>query len=126
MGAPGLDQAWSVFAPEPLQHEIMLEVELLYADGRRTLWRPPRRSALAAPLGYRLEAWTRRVVRDADSELWRPAAAWIAREHARGGRRPVRVTLRRRWRAVPRPGQASGPRLWNEFDFYTLELRERG
>ena len=122
----GLDQAWSMFAPEPLQHEVVLEAEVRFADGGRTLWRPPQRGAVAAPVGYRLEMWTSRLVRDADSQLWRPAARWIARQHASGGRRPVGVTLRRRWRPVSRPGREGEPRIWSEFDFYTLDLRERG
>jgi hypothetical protein len=122
--AAGLEQAWSVFAPEPLQHEVVLEADVGFADGGRAVWRPPRRGPGAAPIGYRLEMWTLRIVRDADSELWRPAARWIARRYADGGQRPVSVTLRRRWRAVPRPGQTRERRIWNEFDFYTLDVRE--
>jgi hypothetical protein len=124
--AAGLDQAWSVFAPEPLQHEVVFEAEVLYADGGRTVWRPPRRDPLLAPLGYRLEMWTSRVVRDDDSQLWRPAASWIARRYADRARPPASVTLRRRWRSLPRPGWLSTPRIWHEFDFYTLHLRGKG
>lgn len=123
--AAGLHQAWSVFAPKPVQHEVVLEAEVRYPGGGHTQWRPPRRHPTLALVGYHIETWKIRLARDSDSDLWRPAAAWIARRHTSGARRPVSVTLRRRWRPVPRPGESAEPRIWSEFDFYTLDLRTR-
>ena len=54
---------------------------------------------------------------------WERAARWIARQNARDGRVPVRVVLRRRWSDLPPPGMNPKLRVWNEFEFYSIELR---
>ena len=117
----GLSQIWSVFAPDPVSQKVDLSANVEFADGTQATWRPPRRAALDAALGYHWEMWEARAVRDDRSALWAPAARWIAR-HA--GHDVVKVTLRRRWTDVPPLGapRAPGP---GEFDFYTLVLRRR-
>lgn len=118
----GLSQVWNVFAPDPASQVIDLSAEVEFADGAHATWRPPRRSALLAPIGYHWQMWAAQVVRDENSSLWAPAARWIARNGGWGWRRVVRVTLRRSAVDVPAPGArvALPPPL--EFDFFTLDL----
>lgn len=119
----GLSQVWNVFAPEPASQVVDLSAEVEFADGTHATWRPPRRSALLAPIGYHWEMWAAQVVRDENSPLWAPAARWIARNGGWGGRRVVRVTLRRSAVDVPAPGARGPAPPPLEFDFFTLDLR---
>lgn len=121
--ALGLGQNWALFAPDPLRARGELKAEIRYADGTTELWRPPAPRAVAQELGYRWQEWARELVRDDHSELWEPAARWIARTNTRGGQLPVRVTLRRRFALLPPPGGPESRPRWSEFDFYTLDLR---
>jgi hypothetical protein len=114
--AATLEQAWDVFAPDPVHAEVELEATVLFADGTEEIWTPPRAPAALAVLTYHWELWSRAVVTG-----YRPVAQataqWIATQHARAGKAAVRVTLRRRWYEVPPP--ASGrPPLWRESDFF--------
>jgi hypothetical protein len=114
----GLSQRWGVFAPDPAARRIDLSARVTFADGSHAVWRPPRHDAFAATLDYHWEMWAARAARDEGSDLWAPAARWIARSGGWGGRRVVRVTLRRRWVDVPAPGSAATPPV-QEFAFYT-------
>jgi hypothetical protein len=122
----GLSQSWGVFAPRPDSAQISLSADVRFADGSSATWRPPRFGAALALLGYHWQTWTLNVVRDQDSQLWEPAARWIASHGGWGTRRVVSVTLRRSWTDVPAPGARSPPPVGNEFDFYTLNVDRRG
>src|SRR2546421_5042906 len=78
LDAVGLSQPWGVFAPRPVSERMTLSAEVVFVDGGRATWRPPRAGALLATLGYHWQMWTANVVRDEDSALWGPAARWIA------------------------------------------------
>jgi hypothetical protein len=119
----GLEQGWSMFAPDPIAARVELDAELRLADGRTVLWHPPAPGALVQERGYRWAQWTRAVASDDHSELWAPAARWIARTASPGGARPVSVTLRRRFARLTPPGASDRRLRWSEFDFYTLDLR---
>jgi hypothetical protein len=119
----GLSQLWSVFAPEPASQVIDLSARVDFADGTSATWRPPRRGALLAPLGYHWEMWAARVVSDDNADLWAPAARWIASHGGWHRQRVVRVTLRRRWADVPPPStRGPAPSEAAEFEFFTLDL----
>jgi len=114
----GLEQVWNVFAPEPVQMEIELEAILLFADGTEQTWHPPRATPALAPLTYHWELWARAVV-TGNPAVALATAQWVA---ARPGlRKPVQVTLRRRWYKVEAPGGHTVPR-WSETDFYVYRL----
>ena len=121
--AIGFQQSWDVFAPEPIHREVIFDAVIRYADGSETTWRIPR-SGPAFPLpSQRWELWQDRIVEDTQSGRWERSARWIVGHHAAPGRVPVEVVLRRRWSDLPPPGLDPALRLWNEFDFYTLDLR---
>ena len=121
----GLSQTWNVFAPEPATQAIDLSADVEFANGRHSTWRPPRRQALLAPLGYHWEMWAARVVSDDHANLWAPAARWIARHAAGSSRHVVRVTLRRRWVGLRVPGAGAARAGTAEFSFFTLDPRRR-
>ena len=121
--AVGLHQSWDVFAPEPIHREVIFDAVVTFADGGEATWRIPRTGPLFPYSSNRWELWETRIVSDDNSGWWERAARWIARQNARHGRVPVRVVLRRRWSDLPPPGMNPKLRVWNEFEFYSLELR---
>jgi hypothetical protein len=126
--ATGMDQSWSVFAPDPRRETIDIEARVTYADGHMATWRPPAGGDLTgAQWDYRWRKWMENAIQDAHAEaLWAPAAEHVAREMGDGGSRPVSVTLIRRWRDAPPPG-ASGQRgPWKRYAFYTLPVASPG
>jgi hypothetical protein len=124
--ALGLDQNWSVFAPEPRRASIDLHARVDYADGTSALWRPPSGSdTTGAYWDYRWRKWMENAIQDRRRDvMWRPAALFVAREMPRDGTRPVRVTLVRRWRDVPRAASNGTRPAWQSYAFYELPLRE--
>jgi len=94
LNAIGLDQSWALFAPDPRRFSIALRARVLYADGTAETWRPPAGGALIDSYwDYHWQKWQEWVLDARERRLWRPAAEFIARDSARPGRRPVRVTL---------------------------------
>jgi hypothetical protein len=120
--ALGFQQAWDVFAPEPVHREVRFEARVAFADGSEVTWHTPSSGALSAVGSHRWELWEDRIVDDAYAGWWESSARWIARQHVGDGREPVRVALRRRWSDLPPPGVDPSLRAWNEFEFYVLEL----
>jgi hypothetical protein len=123
LGATGLDQAWALFGPEPRRFSIELRARVTYADGTLETWRPPAGGALIDGYwDYHWQKWQEWVLDDGHRRLWRPAAEFVARERARGGRRPVRVTLVRLTTLNNPPGRGPdhGPLVWRPY--YSLEI----
>jgi len=119
--ATGLDQNWSVFAPDPPQAEATFEARIAYDDGTERRWTVPTGgSFLGAYWDYRWLKWGEIVSAGIDARLWLPAAKWIARQEQVAGRRPVTVTLVRR--VEPHPLQAdAGPATATDFYVYPVE-----
>ena len=120
--AVGLHQSWDVFAPDPIHRDVRFEALIDYADGTTSTWHVERSPARSPYASQRWELWEDHIVGDDASALWERTARWVAARHGRPGRVPVRVVLRRRWSDLPPPGLDPSLRLWNEFDFYTLDL----
>ncbi len=94
LNVTGLDQSWSLFAPDPRLRSIAIEARVQYADGSTRAWKLPRGGALIGSYwDYHWQKWLEFVLDAHHPALWRPAALFIARADARPGRRPVRVTL---------------------------------
>jgi hypothetical protein len=129
MNATGLDQRWSMFAPNPRNEILYLAARVVHADGRVTIWHPPADGALLG--AYRDYHWRKfvehAVTRPGSPEewpqLWEPLARYIASQ-AHDGSPPVSVTLvKRRAVILPPDGSAPGRTPYNEQDYYTLRLR---
>jgi hypothetical protein len=115
-----LDEAWDVFAPDPVSTQAELEAVVEFADGSEESWHPPRASPLFAVRTYHWDMWTR-VAALGYPPVAEATARWALERGVSTRRRPVRVTLRRRWFGVPPPG-SSAPRLWRESDIYVHDL----
>jgi hypothetical protein len=103
----GLDQSWSLFAPDPRRRSIAIEARVQYVNGTTDTWRLPHGSALIGSYwDYHWQKWLEFVLDAHHPGLWRPAALFIARERTRAGRRPVRVTLIRVTSLNEPPGHA--------------------
>lgn len=123
----GLDQNWSVFAPNPRRLTLDLTARVEFADGRSTVWRVPlhREPFLTPYRTYRWQKWMEHVRADDSSGLWGPVARWIAAEHADEGE-VARVTLVRHWYDTPEPGSGQVRPEWNQYEFHVLDLGSSG
>ncbi len=118
--ASGLDQNWSVFAPDPPKSELDFEARIVYGDSTQRIWKVPTGDPfLGAYWDYRWLKWGEIVTAGIDARLWLPAAQWIARQEQDAGRRPVSVTLMRHIK----PRSLAGPAApQSTVDFYTYPV----
>lgn len=120
INATGLDQTWSVFAPDPPRKELELEARIVYDDGTERTWRVPSRDPVLGAYGdYRWLKWAEWMTTGASVTMWGPAAAWIARSEQRAGRRPVSVSLVRQAYDLPIGEGRTAPQ---PFEFYTYPV----
>lgn len=112
----GLDQDWSLFAPEPRAFSVGVYARVTYADGSVRTRVPPHNGHLLAPYRtYRWQKYVERLRADDYSSLWEPTARWIADDAGPG---VTKVDLVRTFRDVVTPG-SSKPRMHRgEFVFY--------
>lgn len=112
----GLDQNWNLFAPNPPRATFEVLARIDYADGSWGEWRSPRND--------RWRKWLGAVRLDRHRSLREPTAAWIARNHDHGGRRPVTVTLVRRGRVLAPPGSSASTPTAQHVPFFTYRVPE--
>lgn len=121
MFATGLDQNWSVFAPDPPQVAARFEARIQYADGTERIWRVPGGGDLVGPYwDYRWLKWAELITAGNDARAWDPAARWIASQERAAGRRPVKVVLRRSLTTLPL-GSAKGESSFVDFYLHEVE-----
>lgn len=119
----GVDQSWSVFAPDPRTSIVAPSARITFADGSTALWS----GVVAGNAGVdeyvtsRWQKWGEWLTQERYAVLWRPAAEWIASSYASAGRRPVRVQLMRTIFKLPPPGGMAGGAEVEVY--YTLNLR---
>jgi len=119
----GLDQTWSVFAPEPRRETFALDARITYNDGTSEVWAVPTGDPYIAEYRtYHWQKWSEYARADDTSWLWEPLAAWLARTHNGSVRHPVEVTLTRRWYILNAPGTHPSRGPWNEFTYYALAI----
>ena len=124
----GLDQSWSLFAPNPMSLNTRLEAEITYADGRMSIWK----FSYPQDYGYfrryymeRYRKWASNGVRlDQNSALWPDTARFVARLNNDGRNPPVNVKLIRYWSFIA-PPQSGKPEPWQRFVFFTYSVQPR-
>jgi hypothetical protein len=122
----GLDQSWTVFAPEPRRETIHVTATVTYEDGSKATWSVPKWDpVIGAYADYRWLKWAEYVILPEQSvNLAQPAALYVAREKASSTRRPTRVELQNRWYALEPPGDADKPKFIREGTFFTTQITE--
>ena len=125
VNALGLNQNWSVFAPDPRRQSIGLRARVTFVDGGHATWRPYVGRALVGHYrDYRWGKWMENVRQDRNRKLWPAFAAWVAHHvQDRTGRRVARVALIRRWRDVRPPGARTSQGPQRVYLFYTWRAR---
>jgi hypothetical protein len=121
--ALSLEQNWGVFAPDPRRQSLDFFARVRFADGSEEEVRMPTGGAVVgAYWDYHWWKWVESVTNDQRDGLWRPAAIWFARRARTETRRPVEVTLVRRWRDLFPPGRGPSRGEWMEAEYYTLTI----
>jgi hypothetical protein len=120
----GLDQTWSVFAPEPRSQTFALEARISYSDGTFETWHVPTGDPfLAEYRTYHWQKWSESARSDDQAlVLWKPFAVWIARTHDLPTVHPTKVTLVRRWFDLFPPGSHPTRGPWHEYAYLTLRV----
>jgi hypothetical protein len=125
--ATSIDQNWGVFAPDPRRQTIDLVARVRFADGTEEILGIPRGNDLIGGYwDYRWWKWVEWARSDAHRVLWQPAALWFASRARTNGRRPVQVTLIRRWYDLMPPGEGLDRTDWQEYAYFTLRLTTNG
>jgi hypothetical protein len=125
----GLQQIWAMFSPDPPTFANYLEAEVIYRDGKHTMWKFP----LPSDSGYyrryfmeRYRKWGNDYVRnDSFSALWPDACRFIAYTNNTRGVPPDTVKLVRRWLTITPVDSAipSGPEVWQRYVYYTCPVK---
>jgi hypothetical protein len=119
--AAGIEQDWRVFAPNPRQFGIRLELVVERSDGTREVWAPPHEGRLFGGYrDYRWRKWMERASADRFAALLLPPAARYVtrrfREEAGTRLRVIRYT-----RPLAPPG-VTQPVRWTATELYRAEL----
>jgi len=120
----GLDQTWSVFAPEPRSQTFGLEARIDYDDGTSETWHVPTGDPFIAEYRtYHWQKWSEWARGDDYMKiLWQPFAEWIARTHNDASAHPTTVTLVRSWYDLNPPGTKPSRGPWHSVEYFTLRV----
>jgi len=128
LNALGIDQNWSLFAPNPRRVVLDVSATVAYDDGRTAQWTFPHDGALLGTYrDYRWRKWEENLISPMNAEpLWRPAALWAASHETRVGHAVTRVKLVERYANLEPPGTtpSTGPTATRVF--YVLRLNAFG
>lgn len=118
--AVGLEQDWSLFAPNPRSFGVGVYATVTYRDGRVKKLVTPHNGLFLSPYRtYRWQKFDERVRADAYAGLWEPTARWFAKK---AGGDVVKVVLTRTFREVTVPGDPTPRPPQQHHDFYALAL----
>jgi hypothetical protein len=121
--AVGLGEDWAVFAPNPRMAVIYGTGHIQYSDGTSLVWSFPVRRGLMAYSDYRWQKFEEHVRLDDYHGLWQPFAQYLADHESTPGRKPVQVSLMRRWADIQPPGVTPGLGPWSQYVYYVMPVR---
>jgi hypothetical protein len=113
--ATGLDQNWSVFAPNPYRESFELAADITYADGSRSRWAVPVGSdGIGQYWDFRWGKWAEWTAHQANPDLCPATTTYVANRQVEAGLDPVQVDLVSRRRPNARPGAEPSHGDWEE------------
>jgi hypothetical protein len=102
----GLEQKWTMYAPEPISALEDMQVRVRMADGEERLWSWHRGDRLIGPFSwYHWQKLKEQVSREPQSRAG--VARWAVREVTTPAERPVHVQMLLRNEPLPAPGTNS-------------------
>lgn len=103
----GLEQSWTVFAPNPPEYSTFLSADIEFADGTTTEWEFPRVEKLGIlekMSAERYRKWANDNISDGEHAVaWPDAIRYIARANNNPKNPPVFITLVRHQVSIPVP-----------------------
>jgi hypothetical protein len=103
----GLDQNWSMYAPDPPRRQEDVEVHVAMADGTERVWTLPRLNPVfGVAFSHRWRKYKESLL--GEQSIRPDFAHWVVRELSGPGDRPVHVEMLLRTERIPPPGD-SGP-----------------
>ncbi len=109
----GLDQSWTVFAPNPPKCSTYLSADVEFADGTSKEWEFPRvekRTWLDKMPAERYRKWANDNIGDAEQAVaWPDAIRYIAGLQNKRENPPVFITLLKHEIETPAPGSVQKP-----------------
>jgi hypothetical protein len=122
----GLEQNWSIFAPNPRAQSSYILARVERADGSVAVRQIPTGVGLSAYWEYRWRKFAESMAEPGGGRgLWRSYAEWVVSEDQRAGGDPVRVTLMRRSSRTLPPGPQADALPFVDEDFYTAPVSAR-
>jgi hypothetical protein len=107
-GSTGLEQVWSMYAPDPIQRTEILEVHVTMADGSDRLWTFQRGDYIGGPLfWYHWQKFKEQVIRV--DGVRAGLADWVVRELTGPDEHPARVQVVFRTEELVAPGKQAVP-----------------
>lgn len=104
--AAGLDQSWSMYAPEPISALENVQVRVRMAEGPDRVWEWQRGDRVIGPFSwYHWQKLKERVIREPGAR--RGLARWVVRQLTAPGDRPTHVLMLLRTELLPPPGTDS-------------------
>jgi hypothetical protein len=107
--AVGLEQVWTMYAPDVIRQQEFVEVNVTMADGSTRTWVPPSGDKVIGPFEwYHWQKLKENVPRDPSTRA--DLAHWVARGLTTESEKPVRVQITMRTIQIPPPGE-DGPQV---------------
>jgi hypothetical protein len=99
----GLDQRWSMYAPNPPQRQETLEVHVAMADGTDKVWTMPRLNPVfGVSFTHRWRKYKESLL--SEPQIRRDFVHWVARAMTGPGERPMRADMVLITEEIPPPG----------------------
>lgn len=121
--ATGLQQNWTMYAPEPISSLEDMQVRVRMADGSERMWSWQRGDRLIGPFAwYHWQKLKEQAIRVPDSRAG--IVHWVVRQLTTPAERPIHVQMLFRNELLPQPGK-DGPRTVTVKNLYDEPLSGR-
>lgn len=126
----GLNQEWSLFAPDPIEANSYVDAQVVFENGDVRNWSFPRLETLQFKDRYRkarYRKFTGWLYRRNFRYAWKDAARYVAAQFKGAEAPPRTVKLIRHWARIP-PMNSEGdePPIWHRTVFFVYQIPPGG